>query len=152
MKKKNKWLAVMLVTLLSYGMAWMLGSMWPVLQVWYAQVLIAVAAGGVYFFLESTPLEIKAQTVGDGQHGNSHWMDDTRKNRYSPSCMSHEQAGLLWDTDESLGSRYQRPQSPADKLRPAQERQQVYLFRRFITMPVSISIQKAGRIDAYRRL
>lgn len=40
MKKKNKWLAVMLVTLLSYGMAWMLGSMWPVLQVWYAQVLI----------------------------------------------------------------------------------------------------------------
>ena len=30
MKKKNKWLAVMLVTLLSYGMAWMLGSMWPV--------------------------------------------------------------------------------------------------------------------------
>lgn len=105
MKKKNKWLAVMLVTLLSYGMAWMLGSMWPVLQVWYAQVLIAVAAGGVYFFLESTPLEIKAQTVGDGQHGNSHWMDDTEKKQvFSIVHEGHEQkAGLLWDTRRIAG-------------------------------------------------
>lgn len=95
----------MLVTLLSYGMAWMLGSMWPVLQVWYAQVLIAVAAGGVYFFLESTPLEIKAQTVGDGQHGNSHWMDDTEKSRYSPSCMRamNKRPDLLWDTRRIAG-------------------------------------------------
>ena len=69
MKKKNKWLAVMLVTLLSYGMAWMLGSMWPVLQVWYAQVLIAVAAGGVYLIFESTPRVNKTQKVWDGHQG-----------------------------------------------------------------------------------